>query len=78
MTIRCYREWTTELLLTLKTKLEFEASNWTRRIGEIESGIDDASFYPPISEYQSRIRECKKHLRLINRVLKEREVISNE
>ena len=72
MTVECYRKRTTEELLKWKKDLEFQKSNWMRRVAEQRADYNKG--LQTIGEYQGRIRECKKHLKLIDKVLKEREV----
>jgi len=66
------KSWDTAWLLRTKSDLEFEASNWLRRIKEIESGVIDANGYPPVSEYRGRIAKIEQKIADIDEELESR------
>ena len=53
-----YNLCSTEQLLRLKKSIESEIANWERRIREQTKDYKD--WLQPISEYQRRIRKCRK------------------
>ena len=69
---RIYKLWSIDLLLKTKKYLEFQVSNWERRVRE------QTEHYNPIlrsvAEYRKRIKKCKKELGLIDAELKRRKV----
>lgn len=68
------KTWDIAWLLRTKRDLEFEASNWSRRIGEIESGVIPANGYPPVAEYRRRIEKIKGKIADVEEELKLREL----
>ncbi len=70
MTIRCYREFSTEDLLMWKEKFEFEASNWERRVKEQTKKFN--SLLRPINVYKRWLEYCEKEIAVIDKVLAER------
>lgn len=73
---RLYESYPVEWLLRMKKQLEFKASNWQRRIGEIESRMIGASGYQSVAEYRRRIRRCRREIEVIDEELELREEAS--
>ena len=68
------KSWPTSWLLKNKRDLEFESSNWNRRIKEIESGVIGDG-YPPVAEYRRRIAKIEQRIADVDEELRMREVI---
>ncbi len=74
MSISHYRGFSTEILLRWKRDLEYEASNWNRRIKEQHTRKFDPIFQT-VTEYKNRIRDCRRSIKQIDKVLAERGMV---